>query len=224
VAPRFLSDAELISAVIGTGGPEKNAVRLARELIQKAGGLDRIGTLTEADCGSIAWFGPMKLAQLLAAIELGKRVLYWETRQSLPPLDSSQDAYRLVLPRLSRLKGERFVGVFTDGLNRLLADEIVCEGTVSRTPFYAREVINLANKYSAAALILAHNHPSGDPKPSIADKRHPPLSRSSSCRQARPPRQLDRAALEPLNLFGSLDSASRIVLPGIPIMAVSRNH
>lgn len=68
--PRVLSDAELISAIIGTGGPEKNAVHLARELIQKAGGLDRIGKLTEADCTSIAWFGPVKLAQLLAAIEL----------------------------------------------------------------------------------------------------------------------------------------------------------
>jgi len=77
--PRVLSDAELISAIIGTGGPEKNAVRLARELINKAGGLDRIGNLTDADCASIAWFGPVKLAQLLAAIELGKRALYCET-------------------------------------------------------------------------------------------------------------------------------------------------
>lgn len=77
---RILSDAELISAIIGTGGPKKNAVHLARELIQKAGGLDRINTLTEADCATIAWFGPMKLAQLLAAIELGKRILYSETR------------------------------------------------------------------------------------------------------------------------------------------------
>ena len=169
--PRVLSDAELIGAIIGTGGPEKNAIHLARELIQKAGGLDSIRNLTEADCTSIAWFGPTKLAQLLAAIELGKRVLYCETKQSLPPLDSSQDVYRLVLPRLSGLKAERFLGLFADGQNRFLADEIVCEGTVSQTPFYAREVINLANKHSAAALILAHNHLSGDPKPSAADKR-----------------------------------------------------
>ncbi len=169
--PRVLSDAELISAIIGTGGPAKNAVHLARELIQKAGGLDKIHNLTEADCTSISWFGPTKLAQLLAAIELGKRVLYCETKQSLPPLDSSQDAYRLVLSRLSGLKGERFLGLFADGQNRFLADEIVCEGTVSQTPFYAREVINLANKHSAAALILAHNHLSGNPKPSTADER-----------------------------------------------------
>jgi DNA repair protein RadC len=160
--PRVLSDAELISAIIGSGGPEKNAVALAREIIQKAGGLDKVCRLTEPDCQSIAWFGPMKLAQTLAAIELGKRALYCETKQALPPLDSSEDVYRLLLPRLSGLKGERFITVFGDGQNRYLADEVVSEGSVTQTPWYSREVINLANKHAAAALILAHNHLSGD--------------------------------------------------------------
>lgn len=169
--PKVVLDAELISAIIGTGGPEKNAVHLAREIIGKAGGLERVSKLTEADCQAVPWFGPMKLAQLLAAVELGKRALYCETKQSLPPLDSSEDVYGLLLPRLSGLKGERFIAVFADGQNRYLADEIVCEGTVSQTPLYSREVINLANRHAAAALILAHNHPSGDLSPSSADKR-----------------------------------------------------
>ncbi len=109
------------------------------------------------------------IAQLQAAMELGRRALS-EAKRIAGKVESSQDVYVYLLPHVRDLKKEIFQVLLLNGHNELLETVTASEGSLTESPVYPREIIQLANRHHAAALIFAHNHPSGNPTPSATDK------------------------------------------------------
>ncbi len=165
-----LSDAELLAVLLRTGSAGKHAVELARELLAESGGLrGLICAESRAGAGASPGLGPARRAQLQAAVELARRSLREELR-SRSAL-ASPAAVREFLALWLRDRGhEVFAGLFLDAQNRLIAAEELFRGTLTQTAVYPREVARRALELNSAALILAHNHPSGVAEPSAADR------------------------------------------------------
>lgn len=167
--PASLSDAELLAIFLRTGVPGKSAVDLARELIGRFGSLTALFAAKEKDFCQMPGMGTAKYAQLQAVIEMARRALHEEIaeRDALASPQAVRDYLRL---RLHGLPHEVFMALFLDAQNRILASEELFRGTLTQTSVYPREVVKRALHHNAAALILAHNHPSGVAEPSGADR------------------------------------------------------
>jgi DNA repair protein RadC len=165
-----LSDAELLAIFLRTGVPGKSAVDLARELLRTFGGLR---PLLEADsvlfCRGLG-LGMAKYAQLQAVLEMGQRHLA-ESLQRESALTNPDLTRNYLSSRLRDLKQEVFAVLFLDTQHRVIAFEELFRGTIDGTSVYPREVVKRALAHNAAALILAHNHPSGVAEPSLADRQ-----------------------------------------------------
>ncbi|MDP3856277.1 MAG: DNA repair protein RadC [Stagnimonas sp.] len=165
-----LSDAELLAIFLRTGIPGLSAVDLARQLLSRFGGLrGLLGAERAAFCAERG-LGTAKYAQLQAVLELARRHL-GETLAERDLLREPALVRRYLASRLRDGDRERFHGLFLDSQNRLLASEVLAEGTLSEASVYPREVVKAALRLGAAAVIFAHNHPSGAPEPSEADRR-----------------------------------------------------
>lgn len=163
-----LSDAELLAIFLRTGIPGKSAVDLARELLQEFGGLRELFTATQEQFCEAKGLGPAKYAQLQAVLELARRHL----EKDLPErslLNEPALVRRYLSTRLRGLGQEIFLGLFLDAQNRLIATEELARGSLQEARVHTREVVKAALRHHAAALIVAHNHPSGVPTPSAAD-------------------------------------------------------
>lgn len=164
-----LSDAELLAIFLRTGIPGHSALDLARIALKRASGLNALLTSTCQDFSQTPGLGPAKWTQLQAVMELARRALREELSCG-ETLNSPQHLRDFLALRLGGLTHEVFVAIYLDAQNRLLADEILFTGTLTQTSVYPREVVKAALKHNAAALILAHNHPSGLAEPSRADE------------------------------------------------------
>ena len=163
-----LSDAELLAIFLRVGMKGKSAVDLARELIRHFGSLTRMFAATQAEFSAIPGMGPAKYAQLQAVLEMSRRALAEEIKQG--DAFASPTAVRDYLRRhLAGLKHEVFFVLWLDAQNRLIASEELFRGTLTQTSVYPREVVKKALWHNAAAVVLAHNHPSGVAEPSAAD-------------------------------------------------------
>lgn len=167
--PRHLTTAELLGIVCRTGVKGRSAVDLGRELLQSFGGLRELSAADPEDFRTIKGLGKAKIAQLQAAMELGRRALS-EAKRITGKVESSQDIYDYMRPHMRDLKKEIFQVLLLNGHNELLETVTASEGSLSESPVYPRDIIQLANRHHAAALIFAHNHPSGNPTPSATDK------------------------------------------------------
>lgn len=167
--PSALSDAELLAIFLRVGLPGKTAVDLARELIAHFGSLAGLFSASEDVFCAVKGMGAAKYAQLQAVIELARRALGEKMRQAdaLTSPQSVRDYLRLTL---SHLPHEVFVTVFLTAQNRVIAVEEIFRGTLMQTSVYPREIVKRALAHNAASVILAHNHPSGEPSPSDADR------------------------------------------------------
>lgn len=164
-----LTDAELVAVVLGTGARGASAVEVARALIDTRGGLRGLACAPAASLASARGVGTAKAARLAAGIEIARRVLRAEIAQG--DVLTSPDAVRAYLKlRLSPEPVEVFVGLFLDSQHRLIAAEELARGTLAQTSVYPREVVKAALRREAAAVIFAHNHPSGIAEPSRADE------------------------------------------------------
>lgn len=163
--PAVLSDAELLAVLLRTGVRGKSAVDLARELIARAGSLAALLESLEAAPG----IGTAKRAHLAAAMEIGRRVLLEKARvtSALTSPGSVRDYLRL---SLSHREHEVFLCLWLDAQHRVLEAEELFRGTLTQTSVYPREVVKKALRVNAAAVIFAHNHPSGVAQPSQADE------------------------------------------------------
>lgn len=164
-----LTTAELLGILCRIGARGRSAVDLGRELLQAFGGLRGLDAAELSDLRGIKGLGRAKAAQLKAALELGRRFLS-ETRAVKGKVESSQAVYEFLLPQMRDLKREVFKVLLLNGQNEVLEVVTASEGSLTESPVYPREIIRMANRYHAAALIFAHNHPSGSPKPSPTDK------------------------------------------------------
>ncbi len=164
-----LSDAELLAIFLRVGVKGQSAVDLARVLLGHFGSLTRLFAAGPAEFAAIPGMGDAKYAQLQAVIEMARRALREElaARDLLATPGAVRDWLRLHLGALPR---EVFVALWLDARNRLIADEVLFTGTLTQTSVYPREVVKRALAHNAAAVILAHNHPSGAAEPSAADE------------------------------------------------------
>jgi DNA repair protein RadC len=167
--PQNLSNSELLAIFLRTGIAGKSAVDLARELLQRFGGITGMFAADQHAFCQVPGMGPAKYAQLQAVLEMARRAL--EEKLKNRDILSSPGSVREYL-RLS-LQGKQhevFVGIFLDAQNRTIATEELFNGTLTQASVYPREIVKRALHHNAAAMIFAHNHPSGLAEPSQADE------------------------------------------------------
>jgi DNA repair protein RadC len=168
--PEALSDAELLAIYLRVGVRGKSAVDLARELIQHFdGSLSRLAEGSMAEMAEVSGIGMAKAAQLKASFELARRALSQEmtARDNFASPGKVRDWLRL---KLATRQKEVFMALWLDAQNRLIKADELFSGTLTTTSVYPREVVKNALTHNAAAVILAHNHPSGVAEPSRADE------------------------------------------------------
>ncbi len=165
-----LSDAELLAIFLRVGVKGMSAVDLARTLLAHFDhSLARLAAAPADELTRVNGIGPAKAAQLAATLELARRGLREELRA--PPSLSTPDIVRDWLRlKLGTLPHEVFLALWLDAQNRLIADEELFRGTLTQASVYPREVVKRALTHNAAAVIFAHNHPSGVAEPSAADE------------------------------------------------------
>jgi DNA repair protein RadC len=167
--PSHLSDAELLAILLGRGAPGLSAVDLARTLLSAFGGIRGVLNASQQSVHQMHGMGPGKSAVLVATRECCCR--YLEAKLSPGKrIGSPKDSQNFLLARLRDRPHEVFCCLFLDNRHRVLAFDELFRGTIDNTTVYPREVVKQALQRNAAAVILAHNHPSGVAEPSEADK------------------------------------------------------
>jgi DNA repair protein RadC len=166
--PQALSDAELLAIFLRTGVPGKTAVDLARDLLEEHKGLTSLLAADHKRFCTSKGLGAAKFAQLQAALEMSRRFLEDSLRRG-DALASPEDTRRYLQSRLRTHIQEVFACLFLDNRHRVIEYEELFRGTIDGASVYPREVVRRALHHNAAAVILAHNHPSGVNEPSDAD-------------------------------------------------------
>lgn len=164
-----LSDVELLAVLLGTGAVQHPVNELARGLLQQFGGLRGLLQAEQRALEKHAGLGPAKSGKLLAVLELSRRYLD-ETLQRGSPLESPDVTERYLKTVLRDHPNEVFACLFLDTRHRVIAYEELFHGTIDGATVYPRVVAEKALRHGAAALIAAHNHPSGISEPSLADQ------------------------------------------------------
>ena len=166
-----LSDAELLAILLRTGRMGENVLELAHGIVARfrATGLSEILAMPPAEFARIPGIGMAKAATVLAALELGRRAQQTTPRRSR--IRAAADVYELLRPRLCVEKREHFLVLPLSSKNEVLMVADISIGTLTNTLVHPREVYEPAIRCGAAHIILAHNHPSGDPAPSAEDHR-----------------------------------------------------
>lgn len=167
--PQALSDAELLAIFLRTGVKGKTALDLSRDLLERFGGLRPLLAASQDEFCSAPGLGDAKYSQLQAILEMTHRRLR-EQLNHQDALTSPQDTRRYLQLRLHHYPYEVFSCIFLDNRHRVIGYEELFKGTIDGASVHPREVVRQAIHYNAAALILAHNHPSGVAEPSRADE------------------------------------------------------
>lgn len=164
-----LSNAELIAILIGSGNADKNAVELAREVLKTFS--DKLSNLSKADINELKHhkgIGPAKAINIIAALELSKRRLK-ESGNESRKIQSSHDAYEAIKPYLFDLNVEEFWVAFLNRSNKIIGLKSISRGGIHGTVVDSRVIFKKALDMMSSAIILFHNHPSGNLKPSAQD-------------------------------------------------------
>lgn len=167
--PKALSNTELLAIIIRTGNKENTAIEISQKLL--AGKKEGISFLTDTSIQEITkvkGIGECKAAQILAAVELGKRVMAG-THKDKPRITTPSDIADILMLDMTHLKKEHFKIVMLDTKNQIIGIEDISIGSLNSSIVHPREVYKEAIVRSSASIILVHNHPSGDPTPSKED-------------------------------------------------------
>lgn len=168
--PEVLSDAHLLAILLRTGRRDSSAVQVAIELLNRLGGLNGLAACGIEELCAIPGVGPAKAAVLKAALALGKRAMAVPLSTGIR-VSGSHDLFTHFHPMLRDVKHELFKVVLLDAKNCVIKEITVSEGSLTLSIVHPREVFALAVRESAAAVIFLHNHPSGDPTPSLEDRQ-----------------------------------------------------
>jgi DNA repair protein RadC len=163
-----LGDDELLAIVIGGGAAGRSALGLASELLAAAGGLHGLLRTCRDDLRRVKGFGDARAAQVLAALEIGRRVLATRPGERCQ-IASPRDAAHYLMPEFSARPVEQFGLLMLDTRHRVIRSTVLTVGSLDGTAVQPREVFRQALMASAAAVVMFHNHPSGDPQPSGED-------------------------------------------------------
>lgn len=166
--PEALSSVELIAIILGSGTQSKPVLQLAQEILSHFGSLCALADATMEELCSIQGIGPTKALQIKASLSLAARLARADSTQPYR-IETPLHAYHLIKDELEPLKQETLVVILQDSKGCVITTQQVAQGTLSQTLVHPREVFYPAIRHKAAALVIAHNHPSGDPTPSPQD-------------------------------------------------------
>jgi DNA repair protein RadC len=165
-----LNHGELLAIILRTGVGGESVLDLARRLLVSHGGLGGLARASFGELVRVHGMGDAKTAQLLAAFELGRRLLV-ASPEERPQITSPADAANLLMPEMGLLEQEHLRTLLLDTKHHVLASPTVYQGNVSTSVIRVGEVFREAVRHNCAAILVAHNHPSGDPTPSADDIR-----------------------------------------------------
>src|SRR5687768_16484182 len=168
LGPSGLGDNELLALVLGSGSRGRDALALANRLLEQAGGLHGLTRVTVGELRHVEGIGRARTAQVLAAVELGRRTLV-RSVEDRPRLNTPRQLAGHLLPQYGSRSVEQFGIVMLDTKHRVIRIKIVSVGSLDTTVVHPREVFREATSAAASAIVLFHNHPSGDPTPSTDD-------------------------------------------------------
>ncbi len=168
--PEALSDAHLLAILLRTGRRDSSAVQVAIELLNRLGGISGLASCGIDELCATPGIGPAKAAQLKAALALGRRSMATPLSTGMR-VSASTDLFKHFHPALRDVKHEIFKVVLLDAKNHVIKELTVSEGSLTLSIVHPREAFALAVRESAAAVIFLHNHPSGDPTPSLEDRQ-----------------------------------------------------
>jgi DNA repair protein RadC len=163
-----LGDNELVALVLGSGRPGAGALGMANELLQRRGGLHGLARASCGELAQVSGVGAAKAARLAAALELGRRTL-GHAPSARVQLRTPREAAAYLLPGYGSRPVEQFGVVLLDSKHRVLRTAVLAVGTLNTTVVEPRDVFREAMLGAAAAVVVFHNHPSGDPSPSPDD-------------------------------------------------------
>jgi DNA repair protein RadC len=166
--PGALSDTELLALLLRTGVAGRNVLQLAQDMLLASGGLANLLITPAYQRGRIKGLGPAKQTELLAVMELAKRAMSQQL-QSREVMQNAASVQLFLQLHMAHKHHEVFAMMFLDAQHKLLCMETLFRGTLSQTSVYPREVVLRALHHHSAAVVLAHNHPSGSVHPSPAD-------------------------------------------------------
>ena len=167
--PEALTDAQLLAIMLRVGRHRMSAVDVGMDLLNRLGGLQGLANRSVQELCAVPGIGPAKVAQIKAALELGKRALSAPLTTGTV-ITQSRTVFDHYYPLLRDLRRELFKVILLDAKHAVIREKTVSEGTLTSSLVHPREVFNEAVRESAAAVIFLHNHPSGDPKPSKEDR------------------------------------------------------
>ena len=166
-----LSNAELLAILLRTGTKQQSVLNLAKSVLKKTDGVKHLNEISINELTEITGIGPSKAVQIIASIELGKRVsqsLVLE-KNEIQTVKTPEDCFNLLGNEMKYLKQEHFVVLSLDVKQKLIAKDTVFIGALDASLVHPREVFRMAVKRMAASIICVHNHPSGDVEPSLPD-------------------------------------------------------
>ncbi len=165
-----LSDQELLAILLRSGTRDMNVIDLSHDILRRCGGLNGLRRITAEELNEIPGVGPAKTASILASIELGKRFSQAiRKNEDRWRINTAEDVYEFLRYEMENLPREELHVLSLDNKHYLLANDILYTGTINSSSIRIAEIFRRPLLLSAAAFILVHNHPSGDPTPSAAD-------------------------------------------------------
>lgn len=166
--PEAMTTAELIAIILGSGMKGMPILELSQQIVARFGTLEKLSEATIEELCQVKGLGQAKALQLKAAFSLGARMAN-KTPLSKFRIEQPVHAYNLIKDEIAKEKREFFIAILLDSKGFVICHHVIAIGTLSNALVHPREVFYPAIRHSAASLILAHNHPSGDPTPSNQD-------------------------------------------------------
>ncbi len=166
--PEALSDIELLAILIRSGTPKEGVLELSQRLLIEFGGLHSLFQTNLSRLQNIPGLGPAKSCILAACFELSKRLVI-QQKKVKPVLSTPEDVVNILMPRMRYLKQEHLKALYLDIKNRLIDERTISIGTLDSSIIHPRDLFRHAIDLPCAAIILIHNHPTGDPSPSNED-------------------------------------------------------
>jgi len=164
---KTLTSSELLAIILRTGNKKENVIELSNKFFKKYN-LKSLSRLKISNLKKQLGVGDAKACQIIACFELGKRLSAFKEAKK-PAIESAKDIAKLFIPEMNALEKEHFIGIYLDSRKRIIKQEIIFVGSLNESVVHPREIFKIALDENAAAIILLHNHPSGDPSPSSFD-------------------------------------------------------
>jgi len=162
-----LSDSELLAIILRTGSKQENVINLSQRILGEYN-IKQLSQINITQLMKVHGIKESKAAQISACFEIARRLESFNSVEK-PKISSPEDVYRRLFPRMREQKKEMFIELCLDTKNQILKEEVISIGSLNANVVHPREVFKLALTESAAHIIVAHNHPSGDPTPSRED-------------------------------------------------------